>query len=69
MNFDLNIYNRWGMRIYQTNDLKHGWDGSYLNQPVAEGVYFFEISYREWLGLEYSESKIARGTVTLLRNR
>jgi gliding motility-associated-like protein len=68
LDFDLKIYNRWGMRIYHTNDLKHGWDGSYMNQPAAEGVYFFVIEYREWLGTEAGPLKKTQGTVTLLRN-
>ncbi len=69
LDFDMKIYSRWGLRIYHTTDLKHGWDGTYLDQPAAEGVYFFVIHYRQWLGTEPSKIYTAQGSVTLLRNR
>lgn len=69
LEFNMKIFNRWGMRIYQTTDLQYGWDGTTMGVPAAEGVYFYVIEYREWLGNEASEIYTAQGTVTLMRNQ
>ena len=68
LDFKMKIYNRWGMRIYETTDLQKGWDGTYINQPAAEGVYFYVVEYREWEGTQAGELLFQQGTVTLLRN-
>ncbi|MDW8158500.1 MAG: PKD domain-containing protein, partial [Bacteroidia bacterium] len=38
------IYDRWGVRIFFTQDYTQSWDGTYNNQPVPEGVYIYIIS-------------------------
>jgi gliding motility-associated-like protein len=38
---DFVIYNRWGERIYQTNDLNFQWDGTFRGVPVPMDVYEF----------------------------
>lgn len=68
LDFTMKIYNRWGMKIYETDDLKTGWDGTSLGNPAVEGVYFYVIEYREWLGNEAGLLKKAQGAVTLIRN-
>ncbi|MFH1320413.1 MAG: gliding motility-associated C-terminal domain-containing protein, partial [Bacteroidota bacterium] len=46
--FMLYIYNRWGELIYETHDIKQGWDGSVNNGKVAaqEDVYIWLIKTR-----------------------
>ncbi len=41
--FYMEIFNRWGQLIYQTDDLINGWDGYYNNQRVPVGVYVYKI--------------------------
>jgi gliding motility-associated-like protein len=67
VSFNMKIYNRWGMQIFQTDDLKNGWDGTTLGLEASDGVYLYVIEYREWLGTEPSRIYTAQGTVTLLR--
>ncbi len=43
--FKLEVYNRWGMLVYQSNDLKSGWDGKYNGKDAPEGVYFWVSRY------------------------
>jgi gliding motility-associated-like protein len=43
--WDLKIYNRWGELIYETNDPKFGWDGSYGGKLVQEGTYGYVLKY------------------------
>ena len=40
---DMQIFNRWGQLIFQTNALGAGWDGSYKGQPAEPGVYAYKI--------------------------
>lgn len=34
------VFNRWGSVIYESESATEGWDGSYHNRLVTEGVYF-----------------------------
>jgi hypothetical protein len=43
--YKLQIFNRWGMLIYESNDLKKGWDGYFGNGNLAlEGVYVWKVN-------------------------
>ena len=59
------IFNRWGEAIFESTDRNIGWDGTYLGQPMPEGVYPVIIYYegRE----EYSGQQKYTGQVTLIR--
>src|SRR5690606_32206319 len=39
--FTFYIFNRWGQRIFISNNLNEGWDGTYGGQPAATGVYYY----------------------------
>jgi gliding motility-associated-like protein len=41
--FDLQIFNRWGELIFESNDMKVQWDGSYKNEVAPIGVYVYKI--------------------------
>jgi len=36
---NMRIYNRWGEKMYETDDLNGGWDGFANGSPAIEGVY------------------------------
>ncbi len=39
------IYNRWGNLIFESNDYQDNWDGTHRNgKPVTEGVYFYTVT-------------------------
>ena len=40
------IIDRWGNVLYHTNDAYAGWDGTFLKQNCAPGVYYVRVSYR-----------------------
>jgi len=61
--YTFNIYNRWGEKVFTTNDLNGEWDGTVKNNPVAEGVFIWTISGKFASG-DFFERK---GTVTLLK--
>ncbi|MBC7885950.1 MAG: gliding motility-associated C-terminal domain-containing protein [Saprospiraceae bacterium] len=39
------IYNRWGAKVWETNDLLDSWDGNINNAPGNGGMYIFRIKY------------------------
>jgi gliding motility-associated-like protein len=54
------IYNRWGNKVYETNQLLIDWDG----QGANDGTYFWIIYYTDITGAE----NILEGHVTILKN-
>jgi gliding motility-associated-like protein len=45
--FSLIIFNRWGQRVFETNDLDSGWDGALDGKPAPEDVYTYLITYKD----------------------
>ena len=60
-NSKLEIYNRWGNVIYQSNDYGGGWDGRINNEPVADGTYYYI--------LRRSDGENFHGGLTITRQR
>ncbi len=56
------IYDRWGNRVFTTNDPFAAWDGTYNGTAVNPGVFIYKIVYR----CENSE-QTETGTVTIIR--
>jgi hypothetical protein len=62
--FLMQIYNRWGTKIYETTNANYGWDGSTINgQATDEGMYSYIISF---IGND-GKSNTKTGTVILLK--
>ncbi len=61
---NLRIYNRWGEKVFETNDPQEGWDGFYKNVEQEMGVYVWECDYMFY---GYGKSRAAKGNVTLMR--
>lgn len=55
---EMMIFDRWGVKIFETRSLNHFWDGNYQSTPVPEGAYVFLIKVN---GI------VRVGTVTVLR--
>ena len=62
-NFLLTIYNRWGEKIFQSDDIKKGWDGNFRGQLQPGGNYFWFITLTDM----DNHFQQAHGTVLLLR--
>jgi gliding motility-associated-like protein len=59
---EISVYNRWGERVFYTNQTDEGWDGSYKGVPADMGTYFYQLIYS--IGRkQYTE----KGDVTLVR--
>jgi len=60
--FNIQIYNRWGDLLFESNTIDKYWDGMYENRRVLEGTYYYQIDV---LG-EDGEMFIKGGTVQLI---
>ena len=37
--YTMEIFNRWGQRVFITNDVTQGWDGTYQDKECPDGIY------------------------------
>jgi gliding motility-associated-like protein len=42
--YKMEIFNRWGVLLFQSNDLEIGWDGYYKGQLLMQDVYIYRVS-------------------------
>lgn len=66
-NFELvrfHIYSRWGEKMFETDVLDEGWDGTYKGEDAELGVYAYVVEYS--LGGRESVEVLA-GSITLIR--
>lgn len=61
--FKIEIFNRWGELVFESNDINIGWDGYYNGQLCQQDVYIWKAFLKLNNGKEYNKS----GDVTLLR--
>jgi gliding motility-associated-like protein len=62
-NYSLLIFNRWGEKIFETNDPKVGWDGTTNGKAAPEAVYIYLLKTTQPDGTEIRK----KGSVTLIR--
>lgn len=41
--YQIQIFNRWGERVFESGDILDSWDGTYKGKDVPDGVYFYII--------------------------
>lgn len=61
--FTIQVFSRWGMKVYESSNLEEGWDGTYLGQKVPEGAYVFVAKGKGFSGRPF----VLNGTITLIR--
>ena len=61
--FHAYIFNRWGQKLYEWDDIEGYWDGTYKGHPVKDGVYFVLVKARGADGVDYN----IRRDVNLIR--
>jgi gliding motility-associated-like protein len=44
--FSMEIFNRWGQKVYTTNDVNKGWDGLFENKESLQGTYVYHVTYK-----------------------
>ena len=61
--YNIEIYNRFGEKVFYSNDMTQVWDGTYNGKLSMQGVYFYKIITIDIEGFSRDYS----GTVTLIR--
>jgi gliding motility-associated-like protein len=57
------VYNRYGSKVYENNIYKNTWDGTYNNKPLPDGTYYAVIVFT----LVDGKKQYARSDVTIVR--
>jgi gliding motility-associated-like protein len=60
--YNLQIFNRWGELIFESNDANRGWDGYYRGKLCQEDVYVYKVKAKRADG----DNKEMIGDITLL---
>jgi gliding motility-associated-like protein len=61
---EFNVFNRWGEKVFSTNDPTFKWDGSYKGQMVDQGAYIYTMNLVFINGVSRSDYK---GSITIIR--
>jgi gliding motility-associated-like protein len=59
----MDIFDRWGEKLFSSKDLTQGWNGTFKNQPCENAVYVYKITYKGLDGKKANKT----GHVTLNR--
>jgi PKD repeat protein len=63
--YHLEIYDRWGEKLFETDDIMEGWNGYYKEKLCKQDVYVWKAKGVFWNGLEFLKA----GDVTLLQKK
>jgi gliding motility-associated-like protein len=64
LDFTMLIFDRWGNKIFESNDMEKGWDGTVNGKgPAPEGIYVWKINCRDVLKKQHQYI----GQVTLVK--
>lgn len=58
----IEIYNRWGVKLFHSEGYSNAWDGSYLGSPLPVGAYFYTIDLND-----KDQTPVIKGTVTIVK--
>ncbi|MFC4262540.1 gliding motility-associated C-terminal domain-containing protein [Ferruginibacter yonginensis] len=59
----VNVYNRYGSRVYSSTNYQNDWQGTYKDKALPDGTYYFVIQYFLIDGSQLER----KGNVTILR--
>jgi len=61
--FSMEIYNRYGQLLYNSDNPRASWDGKFENADIPAGVYVYHVAFR----LPYQEKQVLTGTTSVMR--
>lgn len=62
--YNLSVYNRWGNRVFTTNEISGSWDGTINGEIAPIGTYFFKCNLK---CLNKADNVFLKGDVILVR--
>ncbi len=57
------IYDRWGEKVFETNDMRNGWDGTFKGKPCDPGVFVYYLD----VTCHNQSTYFKKGNVTVIR--
>ncbi len=62
--FVLQVFDRWGEKVFETSDFKQGWDGTFKGKPSLSGVYAYQLT------ITFKSTKVEqiKGNISLIRS-
>ncbi|MEX0967020.1 MAG: PKD domain-containing protein [Bacteroidia bacterium] len=57
------VYNRWGEKLFESNDQEMGWNGNFKGHPCPENSFLYVLRIKDIEGKSYRYT----GTVTVIR--
>lgn len=61
---EVQIYDRWGIKVFEDNNYQNTWDGKYKGNPLSDGTYFYIIKSK---GMYNKKVYNYHGSLTILR--
>jgi len=59
----MQIFNRWGQMVFETNDITKGWNGMFNGRPQDSDTFAWQVKYIDYKDM----NKTQKGFITLLR--
>lgn len=66
IDYQLDVYSRWGARVFTSTDPQKGWDGTFKGEDAASGMYAWSLTYRVMVNGQVEERQ-STGGLALLR--
>jgi gliding motility-associated-like protein len=63
VNAKAQVFNRYGGKVFESNDYKNNWNGTWNGKPVVDGTYYYVITYK----LVNGKTILQKGSLTILR--
>lgn len=64
-NADIEIYNRWGQRLFKSTGYQISWDGTFEGAPLPVGTYYYIINLNDPKRAE--DENIYKGTILIMK--
>jgi gliding motility-associated-like protein len=65
--YSLQIFNRWGILVFESTQYNNVWNGKVNNEPAPAGTYYFLLMANDASGQSLVGAEVMEGEVTLIR--
>ena len=65
--YSLQVFNRWGILVFESTQYNNGWNGKVNNEPAPAGTYYFLLMANDASGQSLVGAEVMEGEVTLIR--
>jgi gliding motility-associated-like protein len=65
INYEFEIFNRWGEKLFSTKNPKQGWNGYFKGQECKQDIYVWRITFKN---VVTEKDEVHYGHVSLLKN-